>query len=90
MALPAGWVLFRSSRPDYIETRDLQGGRSMTTTDCSGLPDRTTLRREDGDEAGPAVVDCSGLPDWTTLRPVKVGEHGVLTHIVPVFQTGLH
>ena len=36
--------LFRSSRPDYIETRTQPVASSQQATDCSGLPDRTTLR----------------------------------------------
>ena len=36
--------LFRSSRPDYIETIRLSAYGELFS-DCSGLPDRTSLRR---------------------------------------------
>ena len=36
--------LFRSSRPDYIETAFNLAASYNTFNYCSGLPDRTTLR----------------------------------------------
>ena len=39
--------LFRSSRPDYIETKlGRWRGLLLGWPNCSGLPDRTTLRRQ--------------------------------------------
>ena len=37
-------ILFRSSRPDFIETR-VASARVLPSTDCSGLLGRTSLRR---------------------------------------------
>ena len=37
-------TLFRSSRPDYIETPNHSTTLSHRSPNCSGLPDRTTLR----------------------------------------------
>ena len=36
--------LFRSSRPDFIETMGSPGFVAQSHTDCSGLPGRTSLR----------------------------------------------
>ena len=41
---PPPMELFRSSRPDYIETIRLSAYGELFS-DCSGLPDRTSLRR---------------------------------------------
>ena len=38
------FLLFRSSRPDYIETFFSSRASETLSGDCSGLPDRTTLR----------------------------------------------
>ena len=89
-----GGLLFRSSRPDYIETTNPHCGSPRTARHCSGLPDRTTLRRiplPAGQDV--AVGHCSGLPDRTTLRRHPSRERarvGCSCEIVPVFQTGLH
>ena len=43
------------------------------TLNCSGLPDRTTLRRHPQPRRRPGRLrHCSGLPDRTTLRPEAV------------------
>ena len=39
-----GEPLFRSSRPDFIETRTNIFQRPAQDPNCSGLPDRTSLR----------------------------------------------
>ena len=46
-----GELLFRSSGPDYIETKRsvMNTTKSVVRTHCSGLPDRTTLRQAAGD-----------------------------------------
>ena len=64
--------LFRSSRPDYIETGCAGAGKYPRKGDCSGLPDRTTLRRRFRGAWGGVRIHCSGLPDRTTLRPKSV------------------
>jgi len=46
--------LFRSSRPDYIETANPPADEAAYV-DCSGLPGRTTLRRQTE-----LLVDCGG------------------------------
>ena len=62
-------LLFRSSRPDYIETASSAACWGATPRHCSGLPDRTTLRRHcPWPPSSPQPAHCSGLPDRTTLR----------------------
>ena len=65
-----GEVLFRPSRPDFIETCTAQGNRIAQSSHCSGLPGRTSLRRCDTDRRQQCggVWDCSGLPGRTSLR----------------------
>ena len=90
MNKPPGHPLFRSSRPDYIETlppttsarcsprivpvfQTAKGccQNSSSRPDCSGLPDRTTLRHSPcRDHVVAGHTDCSGLPDRTSLRRV--------------------
>ena len=83
-------VLFRSSRPDYIETITTFSFQIFDFY-CSGLPDRTTLRRTGRTRARGTRADCSGLPDRTTLRPGRpLPTWRISAHIVPVFQTGLY
>ena len=83
--------LFRSSRPDYIETSCAKRHQQSAWMDCSGLPDRTTLRHVDLEEMRfHPRGDCSGLPDRTTLRLRADLYAGRKRGIVPVFQTGLH
>ena len=65
-------VLFRSSRPDYIETTRFGRFISGSDYDCSGLPDRTTLRQRWRSGATDTSIHCSGLPDRTTLRPFVI------------------
>jgi len=50
--------LFRSSRPDYIETNSIWTWKRACTVHCSGLPDRTTLRQTG--------------PPWQHHRPVWI------------------
>ena len=64
--------LFRSSRPDYIETARHECATKAHPKDCSGLPDRTTLRRQGRQQASCGMSDCSGLPDRTTLRRERI------------------
>ena len=45
---PKNFRLFRSSRPDYIETWVMQWLLLGLVSDCSGLPDRATLRPKGG------------------------------------------
>ena len=64
--------LFRSSRPDYIETWQPSSSWGAASVDCSGLPDRTTLRRGRFLPIPYRLSpNCSGLPDRTTLRPIS-------------------
>ena len=82
--------LFRSSRPDYIETSQ-RLFRRFGGFDCSGLPDRTTLRL-----AALSIfarvsrtLFRSSRPDYIeTFRLSSASRRSWI--IVPVFQTGLH
>ena len=65
-------LLFRSSRPDYIETALRATTSAPSLRNCSGLPDRTTLRPPRARRRCWACRHCSGLPDRTTLRPSLV------------------
>ena len=69
VCLEAAVELFRSPRPDFIETRGLLVGLGILLCDCSGLQDRTSLRRQGFFTQRRWVVDCSGLQDRTSLRP---------------------
>ena len=71
-ALHSGKGLFRSPRPDFIETLFSTLSVIFTPWDCSGLQDRTSLRGvlPGGGGATPLVGDCSGLQDRTSLRQV--------------------
>ena len=82
--------LFQSSRPDYIET-SLLPETPLHYRNCSGLPDRTTLRQ---------LLRLFGwvfdLELFRSSRPDYIETNLLLEHqnwqdcIVPVFQTGLH
>ena len=61
-------ALFRSSRPDYIETSASKARFLRSCHYCSGLPDRTTLRLSKQPVFCCFTIYCSGLPDRTTLR----------------------
>ena len=65
---PNGSGLFRSSRPDYIETTGSARSSFTAGSNCSGLPDRTTLRPVSQRATNSFALYCSGLPDRTTLR----------------------
>ena len=61
--------LFRSSRPDFIETENDSPEPTESTPDCSGLPGRTSLRLRQSPIVRTLVAsDCSGLPGRTSLR----------------------
>ena len=61
--------LFRSSRPDFIETTQAARAGCSLRRHCSGLPGRTSLRhRRRSGGAAPAGGHCSGLPGRTSLR----------------------
>ena len=76
----AVFLLFRSSRPDYIETILRHQIYDRPATYCSGLPDRTTLRRRSPPRPPRSDVYCSGLPDRTTLRLRRAGRYGPACH----------
>ena len=66
--------MFRSSRPDYIETRGAWPDR-RTSCHCSGLPGRTTLRRT---WSAPSFLEKTGLfrssrPDYIETRAASPG-----------------
>ena len=86
-----GSVLFRSSRPDYIETFGVSAFYVSSFMDCSGLPGRTTLRLgEVGvEDATEGALFRSSRPDYieTSMGWVMVMRR---VTIVPVFQAGLH
>ena len=68
---PDSLGLFRSPRPDFIETYNTLRLCSTSLQDCSGLQDRTSLRRFDPRFAQRHFTgDCSGLQDRTSLRRV--------------------
>ena len=61
--------LFRSPRPDFIETPICFGLGRGAALHCSGLQDRTSLRRDPLGKTKPRQLrDCSGLQDRTSLR----------------------
>ena len=60
--------LFRSSRPDSIETPDPLGPIYADITDCSGLLGRTPLRRRHPVRPRWSYPHCSGLLGRTPLR----------------------
>ena len=66
-------TLFRSSRPDFIETM-FQDIIYLFVQDCSGLPGRTSLRQVFWRYwVGSKHPHCSGLPGRTSLRPGPTG-----------------
>ena len=56
MALASIGKLFRSSRPDFIETGGWVAARTGGQVHCSGLPGRTSLRHV----AHRRQVECRG------------------------------
>ena len=87
-----GEPLFRSSRPDYIETRNSSNLRISRLFHCSGLPDRTTLRRicPESSRRQYRPLFRSSRPDYIeTKNPSRIS-YSRKRRIVPVFQTGLH
>ena len=85
-----GELLFRSSRPDFIETDKLENFKRIRVgLFRSSRPDfiETYTQRA----SSPTTGDCSGLPGRTSLRRLAV-QRKILTllDIVPVFQAGLH
>ena len=61
--------LFRSSRPDFIETAARFVEQVHRVIDCSGLPGRTSLRQVLLGHIYYAYwQNCSGLPGRTSLR----------------------
>ena len=83
--------LFRSSRPDYIETIACTNCMAPRVPNCSGLPDRTTLRLRQAVMAPVMHVQLfrSSRPDYIETKGPKALQHPA-GPIVPVFQTGLH
>ena len=78
------YALFRSSRPDYIETQLFIEALDMGPH-CSGLPGRTTLRHQSLVLLNNVTTNCSGLPGRTTLRPLQdVLEH---YHFIVLFRS---
>ena len=62
-------LLFRPSRPDFIETnKDAEPHPVGFVSHCSGLPGRTSLRRTRGGVRCRPTGHCSGLPGRTSLR----------------------
>ena len=67
----AGNKLFRSSRPDFIETETKKERLVADEANCSGLPGRTSLRRVHGYTGLVGLNgNCSGLPGRTSLRRI--------------------
>ena len=63
------FLLFRPSRPDFIETRSRHTRSSLMNQYCSGLLGRTSLRQERLNLGlRDAHLHCSGLLGRTSLR----------------------
>ena len=61
-------ILFRSSRPDFIETLIREISLPARTPYCSGLLGRTSLRRRFNTPTAMSSTNCSGLLGRTSLR----------------------
>ena len=86
-------VLFRPSRPDFIETSPVLTAASFQEVNCSGLPGRTTLRWfADGDLAGTGSHGLfrSSRPDFIETGRRFVSFQETFFLIVPAFWVGLH
>ena len=71
-------VLFRPSRPDFIETAHRPLTFVMVEIHCSGLPGRTSLRPDAKDAARPTrMLYCFGLPGRTSLRRNKINASSI-------------
>ena len=66
--------MFRSPRPDFIETARWRRGKRRAEPHCSGLQDRTSLRHERQCATAGEIVDCSALHDRTSLRRLDFGQ----------------
>ena len=67
-------LLFRPSRPDFIETRFPRPSNPRWRTNCSGLLGRTSLRPALLGGSDLVSQNCSGLLGRTSLRQKVTGQ----------------
>ena len=75
--------LFRSSRPDYIETCGATTCRSAPARNCSGLPGRTTLRLPSRNRTPTRLFTLfrSSRPDYIETMPWKYRDEPPITQL---------